>query len=84
MSENKRNNRKRMSSRTVTTRKSKVLGTQEYIDKNTGEIVQMEVVSVEDTDFNFMKIFLMNLLNQIEAVGNKKTSVMFYIIDKSS
>lgn len=81
MSENKRNNRKRMSSRTVTTRKSKVLGTQEYIDKNTGEIVQMEVVSVEDTDFNFMKIFLMNLLNQIEAVGNKKTSVMFYIID---
>ena len=52
MSENKRNNRKRMSSRTVTTRKSKVLGTQEYIDKNTGEIVQMEVVSVEDTDFN--------------------------------
>lgn len=78
---NTKTKRKRMSERTVTTRKSKVLGTQEYIDKNTGEVVKMEVISIEDKDFNFMKIFLMNLLNQIEAVGNKKTSVMFYIID---
>lgn len=78
---NTKTKRKKMSERTVTTRKSKVIGTQEYIDKNTGEVVQMEVVSIEDKDFNFMKIFLMNLLNQIEAVGNKKTSVMFYIID---
>ena len=31
MSENKRNNRKRMSSRTVTTRKSKVLGTPVFL-----------------------------------------------------
>lgn len=81
MSTKTKTKRKRMSERTVTTRKSKVIGTQEYIDRNTGEIVQMEVVSIEDQDFNFMKIFLMNLLNQIDQVGNKKTSVMFFIID---
>lgn len=81
MSNQSKTKRKRISERTVTTRKSKVIGTQEYIDKNTGEVVQMEVVSIEDQDFNFMKIFLMNLLNQIDQVGNKKTSVMFFIID---
>ena len=73
-----------MSERTVTTRKSKVIGTQEYIDKNTGQVVRMEVVSIEDQDFNFMKIFLMNLLNQIDQVGNKKTSCSDKILGTSS
>ena len=68
--------------RRTTTKKTKVVGTQTYIDKNSGEIVEMDVISIEEKDFNFMKFFLVNLLNQIDQVGNKKTQVMFYIIDK--
>lgn len=72
---------KRKKIATVTHKKTLVKGTQKFIDQSTGEIVDMEVIQMEEQDFNFMKIFLMNLLNQIDEVGNKKTSVMFYIID---
>lgn len=65
----------------TTTKKTKVVGTQTYIDRNSGEIVDMDVITIEDRDFNFMKFFLVNLLNQIDEVGNKKTQVMFFIID---
>lgn len=65
----------------TTFKKTKVVGTQEYINPSTGEIVPMEVMQVEDKDYNFMKVFLVNFMAQLEGVTNKKTQVMFYIID---
>jgi hypothetical protein len=37
-----------------TTKKVKVIGTQQYINSNTGETEDFSVVSVEERDFNFI------------------------------
>ena len=37
----------------TTTKRVKVVGTEEYINTRTGELEQMQVTSIEDRDFNF-------------------------------
>lgn len=64
-----------------TTKKVKVIGTEEYINKNTGELQEMQVVSVEDRDFNFHKLWLSHIINSLDLIGNQKTKLAFWIID---
>ena len=65
----------------MTTKKVKVIGTQEYINKNTGELQEMQVVSVEDRDFNFHKLWLSHIINSLDLIGNQKTKLAFWIIE---
>lgn len=65
----------------TTTRKLKVLGTETYINQRTGELTDMSVVEVEDRDFNFHKLWLSNILNAIDLIGNKKVKLAFWIIE---
>lgn len=64
-----------------TNKKVKVIGTQYYINTNTGEIEPMQVTSIEDRDFNFTKVWMKNFISTLDLIGNKKSKVAFWIID---
>lgn len=76
----KQNDRKKQDKRT-THKKVKVVGSQQYINQQTGEIVPMQVISMEDRDFNFTKIWMQNIINSIDLIGNQKTRLAFWLID---
>lgn len=65
----------------TTTKRVKVVGTEEYINTRTGEIEQMQVTSIEDRDFNFTKMWMKNFISTLDIVGNQKTRLCFWIID---
>lgn len=63
-----------------TTKKVKVIGREQYINKQTGLLEDFEVVSVEDRDFNFHKVWLESIINSMDLLGNQKTRLAFWII----
>lgn len=65
----------------TTTKKVKVVGKAEYTNNATGEIEIMDVISVEERDFNFHKLWLGHILNSIDIIGNQKVKLAFWIID---
>ena len=65
----------------TTTKRVKVVGTEEYINTRTGELEQMRVTSIEDRDFNFTKMWMKNFISTLDIVGNQKTRLCFWIID---
>lgn len=64
-----------------TSKKVKFVGTQSYINADTGEIIDMQVSQIEERDFNFMKVWMTNFIAALEIVGNKKTKLCYWIID---
>lgn len=67
---------------TRTTRKTvKVIGTETYINKDTGELTEMQVINIEERDANFYKLWLTHILTSIDLIGNQKTKLAFWIID---
>ena len=65
----------------TTVKKTKVVGSQQYINYDTGEVVTMQVTSVEERDFNFSKVWMRSFLTTLDLVGNAKTKVAYWIID---
>lgn len=63
--------------------KTRVIGTQQYVNINTGELREMQVIeSTEDNkDFNFHKLFMRDFIRAIDIVSNKKTKICYWIID---
>lgn len=64
-----------------TSKKVKVLGTKEYLDMNTGELVPMQVTSIEERDFDFSKVWMRSFLSSLDLVGNAKTKVAYWVIE---
>lgn len=64
-----------------TNKKVKVVGTETYINRETGEIQEMNVISLEDRDFNFHKLWLSHIINSLDLIGNKKVKLAFWIIE---
>lgn len=62
-------------------KKVKVIGQQDYINPDTGEFVSMNVISIQERDFNFHKIWLEHVFNSLGLIGNQKTRLAFWIID---
>lgn len=65
----------------TTNRKTKVIGERTFIDQESGELVNMNVVEVEQRDANFRKLWLGHILETMEIIGNKKTKVVFHIME---
>lgn len=65
----------------TTQKKVKYIGTERYINANTGEIEEFQVTNIEERDFNFAKIWLKNFILTLEMVGNQKTKLAMWIID---
>lgn len=64
-----------------TVKKTKVIGHEEYVNIKTGEIESMEVIRVEDRDFNFHKVWMRNFISTLDIIGNQKAKVCFWIIE---
>lgn len=64
-----------------TSKKVKVVGHEQYINANTGELEDFQVMSIEDRDFNFHKVWLEHIINSIDLIGNQKTKLAFWILD---
>lgn len=66
---------------TTTRKKVKVIGTETYIKQATGELKEMQLIDIEERDFNFHKVWLQHILNSIDLIGNQKTKLAFWIIE---
>jgi hypothetical protein len=62
-----------------TTRKAKIIGTEQYISARTGEILDCQVMEVEERDCNFLKFWIGHVLSAIDELSNSKMKIVFYI-----
>jgi DNA-binding transcriptional ArsR family regulator len=67
----------------TTRRKTKVVGVQEYINRDTGEIISCRVVRIEEKDANFRKIWIAHLLEAVEEIGSKKLKILMWLFDRA-
>lgn len=65
----------------TTSKKQKVIGVQPFINPYTNEAVPMQVVSVEERDFNFHKVWLQHLVNSLDGISNQRLRLAFWIIE---
>ncbi|MEY4518088.1 MAG: hypothetical protein RLZZ499_687 [Cyanobacteriota bacterium] len=63
-----------------TTRKGKIAGVASYTNDATGISQEFNVLSVEDCDANFQKIWLSHILMAIDEIGNSKMKVLNYLL----
>lgn len=64
-----------------TTKKVKYVGTQQFINAETGVVENFQVSNIQDKDFNFHKVWMRNFISTLDIVGNQKTRLCFWIID---
>ena len=64
----------------TTRRKMKIVGKQAYIDQETGEMNEVQVIDIEERDANFHKIWLQDILNVLDSFGNKKILVLTHLL----
>lgn len=68
--------------KTMTTRrKTKIIGKQTYLNRDTGELVEMDVLEVEERDANFHKLWLGHIVHVLDIIGNKKIKVVNYVME---
>ena len=65
----------------ITRRKVKVVGTKEFIDAAPGEIHSMNLVTVEERDCNFHKIWLSHIIETLDLIGNQKINLFLWIME---
>ena len=65
----------------TTRRKMKIIGTEEYINAETGEIKEMQVISVEERDCNFHKLWLGHIIESLDMIGNQKINLCLWILE---
>jgi len=63
--------------------KVKVIGTETYINQQTGELIEMEVIEKEERDYNFHKLWLGHIVQALDIIGNKKIKVVNHILSKT-
>ena len=75
--ENKTTNKK------VRKKTQTIIGTQRYINADTGEILETTVIEKEvDRDFNFHKIWLNDLMSVLNLIGGKKLDILKYLLSE--
>lgn len=65
----------------TTRKKTKVIGQETYIKQDTGELVDMNVVEIEERDANFHKLWLGHIMQTLDIIGNQKIRVVNYILE---
>ena len=66
-----------ISKKLVRTKSQTIVGKQQYINSQTGEIQNFTVITKNiPADFNFHKIWLQDILNVLDSFGNKKIAVL--------
>ena len=65
---------------TNTTKLTKIVGTETYINNRTGELEDFQVLRMEDTDFDFDKIWLAHILSAIDSLSNQKMRLLSHLL----
>ena len=55
-----------------TTKKVKIIGTQQYINTTDGTVEDFQVMKIEERDFNFHKVWLQHLVNSLDGISNQR------------
>lgn len=64
-----------------TTKKQKFVGSKELVDSSTGEAIPVQLIQVEDRDFNFHKVWLQNLITSLDGISSQRLKLAFWILD---
>ncbi|UIA94521.1 replication/maintenance protein RepL (plasmid) [Erwinia tracheiphila] len=64
-----------------TRKKVKVIGKRSYIDSETGECKDFQVIDIEERDANFHKFWMFNIVQSLDLIGNQKMKVAFWLIE---
>jgi predicted transcriptional regulator len=60
-----------------------IIGSQRYINADTGEILETTVIEKEvERDFNFHKIWLNDLMSVLNLIGGKKLDILKYLLSE--
>jgi len=64
---------------------TKIIGTEQYIDSKTGELKEFKVINTEEqTDFNFQKVWVKDLIKLLKALGGSKVEVFCHLLEKKN
>ena len=67
-----------------TTKKTKIIGKETYINRDSGEIMEMDVIEQEERDFNFHKLWLGHIIQALDIIGNQKIKVVNFIMENAN
>lgn len=73
-----------ISKKVTTTKKTKFVGTQKFVNQESGEIVECQVVEIEERDANFYKFWIGHVLSAIDELSNAKVKIVFYIFHNTN
>lgn len=64
---------------------TKTIGTEQYTDSRTGEVKKFTVINTEEqTDFNFHKVWVKDLIKLLKALGGSKVEVFCHLLEKKN
>lgn len=69
---------------TQTSKKLKLVGTETYINSQTGEVHEMQVVEIDQRDAHFQKLWVGNILSAVEALSSKRLKIVLWLVQESS
>jgi hypothetical protein len=73
---------KNFNKKTKRVKHQKVIGKESYINQQTGEIIECIVVEKNiESDFNFHKVWITDLINILEIIGTKKLKIIKWLLD---
>ncbi|WP_201475971.1 replication/maintenance protein RepL, partial [Escherichia coli] len=56
----------------------------QYLDPTTGEVSDFQVINIEERDANFHKIWLSNVIQSLDLIGNQKIRFAFWLMDQAN
>lgn len=65
----------------ITSKKQRFIATKNMMDPETGEIIPAQLMSVEERDFNFHKLWLQHLVNDWDDISNQKLRLAYWIVE---
>lgn len=70
-----------LKTKVIKTKNQVVVGKQTYVNQYTGEQVEMTVIQKNiNSDFNFHKIWLGDILQVLDTFGNKKLKILTFLL----
>jgi DNA-binding Lrp family transcriptional regulator len=84
MDQQKANEKKPEKRKKSTSKKTRVIGNQQYVNASTGEVEHFQVISIEERDANFQKIWLGHVLAAVDELSNAKMKLLFFLLEESS
>jgi DNA-binding transcriptional regulator YhcF (GntR family) len=67
-----------------TRKKTKFIGNRNLIDQQTGEVITVQEVSIEERDANFHKIWMSHVIQALDLIGNQKIKILNILLENAN